>query len=141
MAADETTAAGSIDKHASVRSLAFQKNRLLVFQSYHPVYVEKCFTRLHEPQKVWNALKIVFATFDRIRNDEICIDQEAFKRFLVIGGTVLSGRDLDGRPLIYTRMSSGIYEVKIVSPQASAYVRACLRMFERISWSRVPNDM
>jgi hypothetical protein len=47
MAPKETTEANSIDKYASVRSLALRENRL-----DRPVYVEKCFTRLHEPQMI-----------------------------------------------------------------------------------------
>jgi hypothetical protein len=52
MATKATTEANSIDKYASVRSMALRENRLDIFESYRPVCVEKYFTRLHDPQRV-----------------------------------------------------------------------------------------
>jgi hypothetical protein len=120
----------SIDKYGAVRLQAQAENLVHILESYHPTYVEKCFEMFREHGEVWEALKRSFGTFDIIRMMEIRMDHDAFLTFLTAGGSMLSGRDRDGRPIIWSRMYTGLYKMKVGSPQACAYIRACLWLFQ-----------
>jgi CRAL/TRIO domain len=136
------------DGYSSVAALACQEQREDILNCFRSKFVEKCFAKRSDSAKVWEALKQSYQMHETMRQHELKMDKALFVEYLHVTGCIVSGQDLEGRPIIWFRNFPDVYKLTPGSPQESACIRlssyvvqiAILKAFPGLEFTIVLDD-